>query len=92
MHSLATSVAALLAGASTVSGTVFSLNESYDVTNFFDKFDFFEVYEFSFGTRHRMTEYTDTVYRAGSPTTNSIETPTTDSSTIRTARTRSAMV
>ncbi|KAJ3495791.1 hypothetical protein NLG97_g3139 [Lecanicillium saksenae] len=42
MNSLATSLAVMLAGASTVSGTVFSLSETYDVSNFFDKFDFFE--------------------------------------------------
>lgn len=43
MGPLATSLAVLLAGASTASGAVFSLKETYDSTNFFDKFDFFEV-------------------------------------------------
>ncbi|KAK8150724.1 hypothetical protein G3M48_009614 [Beauveria asiatica] len=48
MGPLATTLAVLLAGASTASGTVFSLTETYDVTNFFDKFEFFES---KFGTK-----------------------------------------
>lgn len=43
MGPFATSLAVLLAGASTASGTVFSLKETYDVSNFFNQFDFFEV-------------------------------------------------
>ncbi|KAM3531393.1 hypothetical protein MY4038_004556 [Beauveria bassiana] len=43
MGPLTTTLAVLLAGASTASGTVFSLTETYDVTNFFEKFEFFEV-------------------------------------------------
>ncbi|KAM3498790.1 hypothetical protein MY10362_007906 [Beauveria mimosiformis] len=48
MGPLATTLAVLLAGASTASGTVFSLTETYDATNFFDKFEFFES---KFGTK-----------------------------------------
>ncbi|KAM3443892.1 hypothetical protein MY4824_000340 [Beauveria thailandica] len=48
MGPLAATLAVLLAGASTASGTVFSLTETYDVTNFFDKFEFFES---KFGTK-----------------------------------------
>ncbi|KGQ04056.1 putative endo-1,3(4)-beta-glucanase [Beauveria bassiana D1-5] len=47
MGPLTTTLAVLLAGASTASGTVFSLTETYDVTNFFEKFEFFES---KFGT------------------------------------------
>lgn len=44
MRLLSTTLATLVAGASAVSGaTIYSQKESYDVTNFFDKFTFYEV-------------------------------------------------
>lgn len=43
MGPFTTALVVLLASASTASGTIFSLKESYDATNFFGKFDFFEV-------------------------------------------------
>lgn len=43
MHSVTAAGVALLACAGQATAARFTLNETYDATNFFDKFDFFSV-------------------------------------------------